>query len=458
MASNGASTHPGRRLSFGHHSLTNASLMVEKQKAGLRRSTPDSEALASSEDEQDLQHRGGLGGPSNLTTRPPRRSSWINDDHHNVQGKPSLGTSEPRSPGGLHHTGSTPEPTNWSSAPLTIGRNHSASTSLPWSSPIWNNDAQKGLPARFTEVLSSPTALGSAGGFNEEVLNSPSRRGSSSEAAIPFAIPLQPTLKSYRSQSYSVGQLDQDPSAQSQSRLLQHTYSARTRAGSSYSGLQHRPSRPSVLGEFSAETSSLGQVREVDDDEESTASSDTHMRFSSTQARKIEQLARENAILRQRAQLGQSVGMTAHVTPHAANSNQASRVANRGMQISDSVLEEPDDQMIDEDSALTSSLAYRIGNGMRPSEYAASSNGQASNASLDQRAFVSGKKGHWQSSLGFGGSTETPQSRRHSFADVPLRLDSSHASDIGSTMTSEGVSNFSHSDLHTLPLQTDGGE
>jgi hypothetical protein len=28
------------------------------------------------------------------------------------------------------------------------------------------------------------------------------------ESAIPFSIPLQPTLKTYRSQSYSVGQMD----------------------------------------------------------------------------------------------------------------------------------------------------------------------------------------------------------------------------------------------------------
>ena len=39
------------------------------------------------------------------------------------------------------------------------------------------------------------------------------------------------------------------------------------------------------------------------------------------------------------------------------------------------------------------------------------------------------RKGQWQSSLGFGGLEEIPQSRRHSFADVPTRPTSISSAD-----------------------------
>lgn len=41
--------------------------------------------------------------------------------------------------------------------------------------------------------------------------------------------------------------------------------------------------------------------------------------------------------------------------------------------------------------------------------------------SAENRTLENVKKAHWQSSLGFGGLIDTPQSRRHSFADVPIR-------------------------------------
>jgi hypothetical protein len=46
---------------------------------------------------------------------------------------------------------------------------------------------------------------------------------------------------------------------------------------------------------------------------------------------------------------------------------------------------------------------------------------------IENRALENVKKGHWQSSLGFGGLGEIPQSRRHSFADVSLRNSSMSA-------------------------------
>ena len=47
----------------------------------------------------------------------------------------------------------------------------------------------------------------------------------------------------------------------------------------------------------------------------------------------------------------------------------------------------------------------------------------------ENRTLETVKKGQWQSSLGFGGLGEIPQSRRHSFADVPTRQTSISSAD-----------------------------
>lgn len=55
-----------------------------------------------------------------------------------------------------------------------------------------------------------------------------------------------------------------------------------------------------MLGELAHDASLLGQLREVDDDDESSNGSEAGVQLS-TQARTIEQLAMENALLRQAA-------------------------------------------------------------------------------------------------------------------------------------------------------------
>jgi hypothetical protein len=57
----------------------------------------------------------------------------------------------------------------------------------------------------------------------------------------------------------------------------------------------------------------------------------------------------------------------------------------------------------------------------RMSEFAAGQNRGPPYGSLENRKLENVKKAFWQSSLGFGGLADIPQSRRHSFADVPTR-------------------------------------
>lgn len=314
MASNistQAHTGQAKRTSFSGFPGGNAAILLEKSKAGIRGSTPDSEALASSDDEQDHYHR--LHSVANpLGPKPTRRLSWLTEVQQAPQRKASVSGSGTFSPTSSHPATPPGDPAAWgaSNAPSTgsnIGRGHSNSSSFPWggSSAIWNVEPQKGPPLRLTEVLPSPTSLIAPGSSNlysdEAILTPPLGRDNAAESAIPFAIPLHPTLKTYRSQSYSVGQLDPESTNPPIPNFGGHFVNGRSRNGAPYAGLQHRPSRPSMLGELSHDASLLGQLREVDDDDESSNGSETGVQLSATQARTIEQLAIENAMLRQAA-------------------------------------------------------------------------------------------------------------------------------------------------------------
>ncbi|KAI4263300.1 MAG: hypothetical protein L6R42_001552 [Xanthoria sp. 1 TBL-2021] len=435
MASNPPSQpHFGqpKRTSFSAYSGNNASMFLEKAKVGNRGSTPDSEALASSDDEQEHHHR--LQSIANLqSSRPVRRASWLSEMHHAPQRKGSLGGGGTFSPNASHPTTPSNESTPWpagvgSSTGSVTGRGHSSSTSIPWGSAIWSTEAQKGPPSRLTEVLPSPTTLvppSSSGSFMEDPLLSPTfSREHVTESTIPFAIPLHPTLKSYRSQSYSVGQLDVESANAIPNNQSGYMFNNRSRSGVPYSGLQHRPSRPSMLGDLPHDASLLGQLREVEDDDESSTGSEADIHLTSTQARTIEQLARENAMLRQQAaeQLESTRGRK---RPSFTDTNsKTSRHAFSNSQRVHGYVPEDGCYRQHEPSNLQVGHSYSNEglNARRSSEYVPTSNTHHAMTGIpEHRNLESFKKGHWQSSLGFGGIVEAPQSRRHSFAEVPTR-------------------------------------
>lgn len=310
-----------------------------------------------------------------------------------------------------------------------MGRGHAGSVSFPWGNAIWNSsESQRGPPNRLIEVLPSPTSIvppGSAGLRSEDpMLSPPLNREITGDSSIPFAIPLQPTLKTYRSQSYSVGQMDPD-SAQTPAGVGGLFSNGRARSGIQYGGLQHRPSRPSMLGDMSHDPTLLGQLREVEDDDESSNGSEAGVHLSTTQARAIEQLAMENALLRQAAaeQLDNNRGRNRAVTTNSATQAARSTTQAYNQRIHEAVPEEISSPFYDPDELEGSQLYHPSDlNGRRASEYAMKAGRQFSVTGIpENRTLESVKKGHWQSSLGFGGLGEPPQSRRHSFADVPTR-------------------------------------
>lgn len=168
-----------------------------------------------------------------------------------------------------------------------------------------------------------------------------------------------------------------------------------------------------MLSEMANEGAMLGKVKEVEDDEESTSdSAQAGQQQHSTDAKTIEMLTRENAMLRQQQY------QSSRLRPRASTA--ATYGLGNGYSVHDPVPEESDyavdelDEMNDgQDPAAKRAFVRRM------SEYGGSFRSPFSTA--ENRKLENVKRAIWQSSLGFGGLSEIPQSRRHSFADIPTR-------------------------------------
>lgn len=410
-------TQPSRAgmPAFGAFPTHKGPSLLEKSYPGLRRSTPDSEALASSDDE--LDHSRNAQAVTGLrSSKPARRTSWLNEIPTSNR-KPSVTLSGPYSPSASNPNTPSADQGSWTSTAspgLAASSTWSTSgTSYPWGS-IWNTDTRKDPPSRLQEVLPSPTAINqpTVKFLAEESPTQSSIRSGTSDPAFPFSIPLQPTPKTYRSQSYSVGQLDSGaviPTSGPPSTSLE---TSRGRLGGQYPGLQRRSSRPGTLGER------LEAMHEVEDDEENQKDSMDSQVLATTQARIIEKLEKENAELRQAAQGRERVASSS--LPTAAGTP-GSTSAFRNTRIRGPVLEE----------AIPANDGQNIANLSQPptadaparniSDQTVILSDGSYQTPIETRSHDNHRKAHWQTSLGFGSIIEPPQSRRHSFADVPTR-------------------------------------
>ncbi|KAH8907066.1 hypothetical protein BR93DRAFT_879358 [Coniochaeta sp. PMI_546] len=408
----GAHSKPGQAVPSAV-ALSSQAILLDKLNA--RQSTPDSEALASSDEEAD-HHRQSTIAPSVQPPKPVRRASWLNDTSQapsNLVRKGSFASSS-MSPTASHPTTPSAESGAWGSLSASsagLARGPASTSSFPWGGTIWHND-RKDASSRLAEVLPSPTSTApgasSSNGLyqNEAAMNqmSPGQRDQASNSQIPFPIPLHPTPKTYRSQSYSVGQMEADaitgamgPSAMMGSRVRTIPHS----------GLQHRPSRPSMLSEMANDGSALGKVNEDDDDD--SAGSMQGSQHQTAEAKTIEMLTRENALLRQQQQQYQ----------------QSSRLRPRASTGLNGYFQEPvpeeSDYAVDEldETNDGSDMMARRALGRRMSEFGAGPF-RSPYTAFENRKLENVKKGIWQTSLGFGGLGDISQSRRHSFADVPI--------------------------------------
>lgn len=351
-----------------------ASILFEKSNPGVRRSTPDSEALASSDDEVDQSRAAAQAA---RVQKPARRTSWLNDvpTATATLNRKTSGTM-PYSPTASNPGTPSSEQPTWTPIGSSAATAWNGTTgATPWGS-IWSNQDARKEPSRLHEVMSN-----------------------TNESGIPFSIPLQPTPKTYRSQSYSVGQLESAMAPPTSSPSEPNRY----RMGGQYPSLQRRTSRTAGLGVVDA--TGLDRLHEEEGDEEYQG----HV-MSNSQARRIERLEKENAQLRA-AQAGSRTFSTSALNNPSASS------AFRSFRTQGSLPEEYDDAVDDQESMSGSGLLQRRENTMRRmSEQALTPYERQSATDLEAT-----RNAKWQTTLGFGGIPEIPQSRRHSMADVPTR-------------------------------------
>ncbi|KAI9753815.1 MAG: hypothetical protein M4579_004996 [Chaenotheca gracillima] len=432
MASaNATHTHGNKPSRSSLSGPTSAASHLDKARQDARRSTPDSDVLASSDDELE-KHHPELISPSMPGSKTNRRSSWLSEVQPLPQRKGSFAGNPPHSPNSSHPTTPTSDSPWATGATPGSGRGHASANSFPWGSGIWSADSRKEPPARLTEVLPSPTSIGrmGSGGFPNvaDPLVSPSLREHAAESTIPFAIPLQPNVKTYRSQSYSVGQLDPEsnnvPGANGPG-----TYQPGRGRINPTTGLQHRPSRPSMLSEFSHDGTSLGRVREAEDDDEESLSglsgSQQSLPGPTSSMHTLESLARENALLKQEAMTQQLENLQLRNRTSSGGSPFAAShgMSGGGHPIRGGVPEDSEYAIDEIDDPNDQQFAARGFTDRRYSELSATDPLHSfSNFAFPPNPKLEViKKGHWQSSLGFGGVPEGQQSRRHSFAEVPKR-------------------------------------
>ncbi|KAK4162211.1 hypothetical protein QBC43DRAFT_79745 [Cladorrhinum sp. PSN259] len=415
---------------FSAAAPTSQAILLDKL---VRRSTPDSEALASSDDEGDA-HRQENTAPLPQPQKPIRRASWLNDTSQQVPAPKRKGsfasasmsptTSHPSTPASDLNTAA------WGSSSGVLGRGHSGSGAFAWGVPNYWND-RKEPPARLSEVLPSPTSAVPPGGSSSSFFGdggltqtSPAPREDQRSLPFPIPIPLEPQLKNYRSQSYSVGQLEPGETIPT----LMPSSVLGARRAIPHSGLQHRPSRPSMLSEMANDSSVLGKVDE-DEDVDSTGSLQGSQHQEQAKAT-IEALTRENMLLRQQQQY-----QNARLRPRASTSSY-------GLGAMHEPVPEESDYAIDElEEGTDGSDFTRRGLARRMSEFGVGP--YRTPYLIENRKLENVKNAAWQSSLGFGGLTDMPQSRRHSFANVPTRQAS--ISSLGEAAHEQASQDLSHS-------------
>ncbi|KAM5465596.1 hypothetical protein MauCBS54593_006371 [Microsporum audouinii] len=452
MAASTKNGQPGRSASvaFTNTPGNNASILLEKTRPGVRRSTPDSDALASSDDEVDHHHQ-TQNQPTPLANQR-RRTSWLNEVPSTLMRKASLPVTSSFSPVSSNPTTPAADQASWGTVTspgvttsVTWGT-ASGTGSFPWGTGIWNTENRKEPPSRMVEVLQSPTSshppnLISTSGEDQ---SGTTAHQASGDPPIPFAIPLHPTPKTYRSQSYSVGQLDPESNSMPPPLATSNKPTpplSRNRPAAPYS-VQRRSSRPSLL-ELGHDPATLGRVREDDDDISPSGMESSNNNWASNQARTIEQVTLENAMLRQAAS---SQAESANrfrdrtLSSTSATSGYSMAQAHKLHPIQGSVPEESDLAVDDlDDGGGFAGYNSRNNARRRFSEHSTNLEKQFPTfASLENRTLENIKRAQWQSSLGFGSISDVPQSRRHSFADTLTRHASSSFPSSTETRASAG--------------------
>lgn len=344
--------------------------LLERSNPGLRKSTPDSEALASSDEEVEHSRLRSL---AQSKANPMRRSSVLAEQTHDPR-RLSLAGNNTHSPGP-------------GSQPNTPGTSHESWSAISPSVSAWNGAAAYPFGTSIWGASSRdpPTRL-------QEVRNDLDNR----ESRLSFSIPQQPSPAAQRSMSFSVGQSEQS-SAPPVNDNLSH---------SGAPGLTRRTSRPSNLGQ---DFGGLSSVSESEDAGFFTTSS--HTTQTKGQTRALSTTSTHTAS-----------SSALHNTPSLLRTTSSTSTF-RNPRFTSSLLEASEVAIDDADDAMAQSR-YPIRNApsRRLSDYQAIPTRQPNAPPFSSAGFGSTRNTpHWSSNLDFGQLDPIPQSRRHSFADIPTR-------------------------------------
>ncbi|KAF8539967.1 hypothetical protein BDD12DRAFT_54165, partial [Trichophaea hybrida] len=255
------------KVSF--NTLTHSSSGLAFDEALFRRQSPESDAVTSSDDEEQK----GLGFfPKGAVSQMSSRRPSYAAEFHTRQRTYSITSGGPLSPTTSHPATPQGDTTAWAAGVSTganVGSNPGPSLGPLWGGgSIWNLDPSRKSPPKQLNIASqsangaqnpNPLFVGS------EALPSPTSMPVNNNGEFPIPIPLQPQFRNYRSMSFSVGQMDLED--QTRPRLSPPAMLSGSRHPQS--GLQHRPSRPSLLSgeQFADSSSPLRSVFETDDEE-----------------------------------------------------------------------------------------------------------------------------------------------------------------------------------------------
>lgn len=408
MASAASMAHPpGQKTAIPNVHTSGTSAVLEKKNLGMaRRSTPDSEALMSSDDDHEQAQAMSLSMHSAKSVplgRPARRPSWLTEVQSSQPRKYSLSGAS------LTSTNSQPTTPSGENGPhdaSSTSRAAAGGTSFPWHTQVW----QKDRAPRLTEVLPSPTTS------LTEDLRSPTTREQAPGSGLPFEIPLEPVRKNHRSQSYSVGQALLADIAGTENAPPYGTLSKRS------TGLLHRPSRPTMLGE--GRDTTLGSLREDEDDVDSSIGSEQGGRVQ-TSPSAMNQISEFPPLRQVASESARSSHDRFFPDSVQTSGNKQQRRLAPGMPISpnsDFAVEEFDESS----DAFANAVARNV--------LTSTTSSATTIPSIENRRLEGARRSQWQSSLSFDIAEEGSQSRRHSFADLPSRTRNgsvAQASDFG---------------------------
>lgn len=256
MAGNQATT-PGPN--FNPLGSASSPLMIDESR--LRRASPDSDALVSSDEEAEHNQHSYFSQHKNsaISALSSRRPSYAAEFQNRQRTYSVAG-------GPLSPTSSHPSAPSGDTAAWAAGLQGAGQAFGPIWNSIWNNEPSRKSPPGPLDVRRSSVAGISTQSplfVGSEALPSPTTMTPSS-GEFPIPIPLQPQLRNYRSMSFSVGQQPRD--LDERPRLSPPVGGPRPHAAP---GLNHRPSRPSLLSgeQYPGESTPLRSVFEAEDDD-----------------------------------------------------------------------------------------------------------------------------------------------------------------------------------------------